>query len=165
MAPLSPTPTSSPPRASSTVDPFPPVSPISTASSPPSSPKIAIDSSQLASPKRMDDGGLEERENDWSKDYSLGFGMEFDTETAAYDFYNYHGRVMGFSIRKSYFTRSKKDGILINRKFVCSKQGKRGIDKRSLVVEQPRKETRTNCGAFMYISFSYPTFKMECEEF
>ncbi|KAF7144366.1 hypothetical protein RHSIM_Rhsim05G0058900 [Rhododendron simsii] len=83
MAPLSPTPTSSPPPASSTVDPFPPVSPISTASSPPSSPRIANDSSQPASPKRIDDGGLEEREIDWSKDYSLGFGMEFDTETAA----------------------------------------------------------------------------------
>ncbi|KAI8522906.1 hypothetical protein RHMOL_Rhmol13G0033200 [Rhododendron molle] len=109
MAPLSSTPTSSPPPASSTVDPFPPVSPISTASSPPSSPRTATDLSQPGSPKRMDDGGLEEREIDWSKDYSLGFGMEFDTETAAYDFYNDHGRVMGFSIRKSYFTRSKKD--------------------------------------------------------
>ncbi|KAI8533284.1 hypothetical protein RHMOL_Rhmol11G0285600 [Rhododendron molle] len=165
MAPLSPTPTSSPPPESSTVDPFPPVSPISTASSPPSSPRTATDLSQPGSPKRMDDGGLEEQEIDWSKDYPLGFGMKFDIETAAYDFYNDHGRVMGFSIRKSYFTRSKKDGILINRKFVCSKQGKRGIDKRSLVVEQPRKQTRTNCGAFMYISFSREKSKWSVKNF
>ncbi|KAF7148040.1 hypothetical protein RHSIM_Rhsim03G0016700 [Rhododendron simsii] len=83
MAPLSLTPTSWPPPSSSTVDLFPSVSPISTASSPPS----------------MDDGGLEEREIDWSKDYSLGFGMEFDIETDAYDFYKDHGKVMGFSVR------------------------------------------------------------------
>ncbi|KAI8561565.1 hypothetical protein RHMOL_Rhmol04G0350100 [Rhododendron molle] len=83
MAPLSPTPTSSPPPESSTVDPFPPVSPISTASSPPSSPRTATDLSQPGSPKRMDDGGLEEQEIDWSKDYPLGFGMKFDIETAA----------------------------------------------------------------------------------
>ncbi|KAG5565905.1 hypothetical protein RHGRI_001729 [Rhododendron griersonianum] len=107
MAPLSPTPTSFPPPASSTVDPFPPVSPISMASSPPSSPRTATDSSQPASPsppssprtatdssqpgspKRMDDGGLEEREIDWSKDYSLGIGMEFDTETAAACIFEY----------------------------------------------------------------------------
>lgn len=113
----------------------------------------------------MDDGGLEEREIDWSKDYTLRVGMEFDTETAAYDFYNDHGRVMGFSVRKCYFTRSKKDGILINRKFVCNKQGKKGIDKRSLVVEQPRKETRTKCDAFMYITFNRDKSKWSVKNF
>ncbi|GFS31707.1 hypothetical protein Acr_00g0018750 [Actinidia rufa] len=64
------------------------------------------------------------------EDYTPCLQKEFETEDAAYEFYNVYGRVMGFSIRICYSTKSQKDGVLIGRKFVCSKQGTRGKDKR-----------------------------------
>ncbi|XP_028108771.1 protein FAR1-RELATED SEQUENCE 5-like [Camellia sinensis] len=80
-------------------------------------------------------------------------GMEFDSEEGAYEFYNEYGRIVGFSIRRDYHTKSKKDGIMINRKFVCCKKGEKEKDKRYITVKHPQHETRTKCNAFMYISF------------
>ena len=93
------------------------------------------------------------------EDYTPCLQKEFESEEAAYEFYNGYGRVMGFSIRICYSTKSQKDGVLIGRKFVCSKQGTRGKDKRYLVVEHPRKETRIKCDANMSISLNRETSK------
>ncbi|XP_057478187.1 protein FAR1-RELATED SEQUENCE 5-like [Actinidia eriantha] len=93
------------------------------------------------------------------EDYTPFLQKEFESEEAAYEFYNGYGRVMGFSIRICYSTKSKKDGVLIGQKFVCSKQGTRGKDKRYLVVERPRKETRIKCDANMSISLNRETSK------
>ncbi|KAL7183030.1 hypothetical protein ACSBR1_041670 [Camellia fascicularis] len=97
----------------------------------------------------MEDGALEKLTNN-----SMPFvGMEFDSEEDAYEFYNEYGRIVGFSIRRDYHTKSKKDGIMINRKFVCCKEGEKEKDKRNIIVKHPQHETRTKCNAFMYISF------------
>ena len=48
---------------------------------------------------------------------------------------------------------------MIGQKFVCSKQGTRGKDKRYLVVEHPRKETRTKRDDTMSISLNRETSK------
>ncbi|XP_057512789.1 protein FAR1-RELATED SEQUENCE 5-like [Actinidia eriantha] len=93
------------------------------------------------------------------EDYTPRLQKEFESEKAAYEFYNVYGRVMGFSIRICYSTKSQKDGVLIGRKFVCNKQGIRGKDKRCLVVEHPRKETRTKCDANISISLNRETSK------
>ncbi|XP_058208256.1 protein FAR1-RELATED SEQUENCE 5-like [Rhododendron vialii] len=53
-------------------------------------------------------------------------GMEFDSESAAYDFYNFYGGSMGF-------------------------KGHRKHDKRDYQTKNPRAETRTNCDALMAI--------------
>ncbi|XP_028073729.1 protein FAR1-RELATED SEQUENCE 5-like [Camellia sinensis] len=65
----------------------------------------------------MEDGALEEL----AKNSMPCVGMEFDSEEAAYEFYNEYGRIVGFSIRRDYHTKSNKDGIVINRKRDLSK--------------------------------------------
>ena len=59
---------------------------------------------------------------------------------------------MGFGIRRDYLNKSKKDGVMINRKFVCCKEGEKEKDKRYMIVNHPKHETRTKCNAFMYVS-------------
>ncbi|KAL7190810.1 hypothetical protein ACSBR2_022985 [Camellia fascicularis] len=59
------------------------------------------------------------------KEHTPSLGTEFDSEEIAYQFYNEYGRIMGFSIRRDYHTKCKKDGIIVNRKFVCCKQGEK----------------------------------------
>ncbi|KAL7164882.1 hypothetical protein ACSBR2_040721 [Camellia fascicularis] len=78
----------------------------------------------------MDDGGLEgciEEIGEMAKDKSPYLGMEFPSEEAAYEFYNEYGRIVGFSIRRDYYNKSKKDGVMTSRKFVvrkvCDAQG------------------------------------------
>ena len=105
---------------------------------------------------RMVDGrvqGCMENAEELAKDKTPCVGMKFESEEAAYEFYNEYGRFVGFSIRRDYHNKSKKDGIMINRKFVCCKEGEREKDKRYAIVKHPRHETRTNCNAFMHVSF------------
>ncbi|KAI8564273.1 hypothetical protein RHMOL_Rhmol03G0168700 [Rhododendron molle] len=77
-------------------------------------------------------------------------GMEFDSELAAYDFYNFYGGSMGFSIRKNNAAKSKS-GEITSRTFVCSKEGHRKRGKRDYQTKNPRAETRTDCDALMAI--------------
>ncbi|XP_059629750.1 protein FAR1-RELATED SEQUENCE 5-like [Cornus florida] len=51
--------------------------------------------------------------------------MQFDSEEAAYDFYNEYGGKVGFNIQREYKNNSRKDGKGTSRIFVCSKEGKR----------------------------------------
>jgi hypothetical protein len=78
--------------------------------------------------------------------------MEFESEALAYEFYNEYSRKCGFGIRREYANKSKKDGVLTSRKFVCSKEGRRGVDKRDYLTKEARAETRTGCLARMVIS-------------
>ncbi|KAL7200508.1 hypothetical protein ACSBR1_032435 [Camellia fascicularis] len=74
----------------------------------------------------MDDGGLEgciEEMRELVKDKSPYLGMEFPSEEIAYEFYNEYRRIVGFGIRKDYCNKSKKDGVMTSRKFVCDVQG------------------------------------------
>ncbi|XP_028088063.1 protein FAR1-RELATED SEQUENCE 5-like [Camellia sinensis] len=74
-------------------------------------------------------------------------GMPFDSEQAAYDFYNMYGGKVGFSIRKAYANKNRQTKEITSRTFVCYKEGSRGIDKRDLLVKNPRQEIRCGCGA------------------
>ncbi|XP_028077126.1 protein FAR1-RELATED SEQUENCE 5-like [Camellia sinensis] len=74
-------------------------------------------------------------------------GMPFDSEQAAYDFYNTYGEKLGFSIRKAYANKNKHTKEITSRTFVCYKEGSRGIDKRDPLVKNPRQEVRCGCGA------------------
>ncbi|XP_004309866.1 PREDICTED: protein FAR1-RELATED SEQUENCE 5-like [Fragaria vesca subsp. vesca] len=51
------------------------------------------------------------------------YGMEFDYDEVAYDFYNEYGRREGFSIRKDSCAKDKF-GVITSRTFVCCKEGK-----------------------------------------
>ncbi|XP_028097077.1 protein FAR1-RELATED SEQUENCE 5-like [Camellia sinensis] len=78
-------------------------------------------------------------------------GMPFDSEQAAYDFYNNYGGKVGFSIRKSYAHKNKQTKEITSRIFVCYKEGTRGIDKRDPLVKFPTQEVRCGCGARLSI--------------
>ena len=103
----------------------------------------------IFSSAEIEDGAREEL----AKNSMPCIGMEFDSEEASNEFYNECGRIVGFIIRRDYHTKSKKDVIMINRKFVCCKEGEKEKDKWYMIVKHPQHETRTKCNAFMYISF------------
>ncbi|XP_051117885.1 protein FAR1-RELATED SEQUENCE 5-like [Andrographis paniculata] len=79
-------------------------------------------------------------------------GMGFDSEDHAYEFYNAYAAHLGFSVRKDYVNRSKKDGSVASRRYTCYREGYRQNDKRGLKVKRPRKETRVGCMAQLVIS-------------
>jgi zinc finger SWIM domain-containing protein 3 len=54
-------------------------------------------------------------------DYTPCLEMEFESEVAAYEFYNEYSRRIGFGIRREYGNKSRKDGILTSRRFTCFK--------------------------------------------
>uniref|UniRef100_A0A5B7C248 Protein FAR1-RELATED SEQUENCE n=1 Tax=Davidia involucrata TaxID=16924 RepID=A0A5B7C248_DAVIN len=82
-------------------------------------------------------------------------GMEFESEEAAKAFYNSYARRVGFSTRVSMSRRSRRDGAIIQRSFVCAKEGfrvekeKHGRD--GARVKRPRAETRVGCKAMLVV--------------
>ncbi|GAB4838693.1 Protein FAR1-RELATED SEQUENCE 5 [Ancistrocladus abbreviatus] len=81
-------------------------------------------------------------------------GMEFESEEAAKAFYNSYARRVGFSTRVSSSRRSRRDGAIIQRLFVCAKEGFRNLnEKRTKDRERkrPRMITRVGCKAMLYV--------------
>ncbi|KAI3795939.1 hypothetical protein L1987_38600 [Smallanthus sonchifolius] len=77
-------------------------------------------------------------------------GQEFESEAAAHAFYNSYATRVGFVIRVSKLSRSRRDGTAIGRALVCNKEGFRMPDKREKVVRQ-RAETRVGCRAMILV--------------
>ncbi|KNA10474.1 hypothetical protein SOVF_144140 isoform B [Spinacia oleracea] len=77
-------------------------------------------------------------------------GQEFESEAAAHAFYNTYATQLGFVIRVSKLSRSRRDGSAIGRALVCNKEGYRLPDKREKVVRQ-RAETRVGCRAMILV--------------
>uniref|UniRef100_A0A5B6ZZ28 Protein FAR1-RELATED SEQUENCE n=1 Tax=Davidia involucrata TaxID=16924 RepID=A0A5B6ZZ28_DAVIN len=77
-------------------------------------------------------------------------GMEFDSEQAARIFYNSYARRIGFSTRVSVYQRSHRDGSIICRQIVCSREGFRreGCENKS---KRQRTVTRVGCKAQMTV--------------
>ncbi|XP_043700361.1 protein FAR1-RELATED SEQUENCE 5-like [Telopea speciosissima] len=84
-------------------------------------------------------------------------GMTFESENAAYEFYNQYGRKVGFSIRRDHAHRSKQDPTII-------KHGHRKKDKRDMFTKEPRAESRTDCLARLCIS-RLKDDQYECKNF
>ena len=78
-------------------------------------------------------------------------GMQFESENDAYIFYNNYGRYLGFGIRRDYHVKSRTDKVIISRKFVYCKEGKKETDKWG---SKSRHETRTDCPTHMHISLN-----------
>lgn len=88
-----------------------------------------------------------------SEDQEPFQGMQFESEEAAKKFYNSYARRVGFSIRVSIYCRSKRDGSIISRRFVCSKEGfrrKRSGGSESK-TKRPRAITREGCKAMILV--------------
>ncbi|XP_038876355.1 protein FAR1-RELATED SEQUENCE 6-like [Benincasa hispida] len=77
-------------------------------------------------------------------------GQEFENEAAAHAFYNSYATRVGFVIRVSKLSRSRRDGTAIGRALVCNKEGYRMPDKREKIVRQ-RAETRVGCRAMILV--------------
>lgn len=77
-------------------------------------------------------------------------GQEFESEAAAHAFYNSFATRVGFIIRVSKLSRSRRDGSAIGRALVCNKEGYRMPDKREKIVRQ-RAETRVGCRAMILV--------------
>ncbi|XP_043700302.1 protein FAR1-RELATED SEQUENCE 5-like [Telopea speciosissima] len=78
--------------------------------------------------------------------------MLFNSENEAFDFYNSYGGRLGFSVRKEYANKSKKDkSTITSRRFACNKKGRRQKDKRAIGIKNPQAETRSDCPARMGI--------------
>ncbi|CAH1427685.1 unnamed protein product [Lactuca virosa] len=65
-------------------------------------------------------------------------GLEFNSANEAYKFYNNYAANLGFKVRIGQLFRSKNDGSITSRRFVCSKEGH-------------QHPSRVGCGAFMRI--------------
>ncbi|XP_006339064.1 protein FAR1-RELATED SEQUENCE 12-like [Solanum tuberosum] len=65
-------------------------------------------------------------------------GLEFVSAGEAYEFYHTHAANTGFKVRIGQLFRSKNDGSITSRRFVCSKEGH-------------QHPSRVGCGAFMRI--------------
>ncbi|KAL9262272.1 FAR1-RELATED SEQUENCE 5-like protein [Drosera capensis] len=81
-------------------------------------------------------------------------GMEFESEEGAKAFYNSYARRVGFSTRVSSSRRSRKDGAIIQRSFVCCKEGFRNMNEKRYKekeVKRPRMVTRVGCKATMSV--------------
>ncbi|XP_010097543.2 protein FAR1-RELATED SEQUENCE 5 [Morus notabilis] len=77
-------------------------------------------------------------------------GQEFESEASAHAFYNAYATRIGFVIRVSKLSRSRRDGSAIGRALVCNKEGYRMPDKREKIVRQ-RAETRVGCRAMILV--------------
>ncbi|XP_062098736.1 protein FAR1-RELATED SEQUENCE 5-like [Humulus lupulus] len=77
-------------------------------------------------------------------------GMEFDSEQSARMFYNSYARRVGFSTRVSVYQRSRRDGSIICRQIVCSREGFRREASETRSKRQ-RTVTRVGCKAQMTV--------------
>ncbi|KAF7151303.1 hypothetical protein RHSIM_Rhsim02G0081200 [Rhododendron simsii] len=77
-------------------------------------------------------------------------GQEFESEAEAHAFYNAYATRVGFIIRVSKLSRSRRDGSTIGRALVCNREGFRTADKREKIVRQ-RSETRVGCKAMILV--------------
>ncbi|XP_020267021.1 protein FAR1-RELATED SEQUENCE 5-like [Asparagus officinalis] len=76
-------------------------------------------------------------------------GMKFNSHEEAYNYYNSYALLMGFGIRKSTVNYSRKTREVVDRKFVCDKEG---YKPNSGKIEIPlRRETRVGCKAMMRV--------------
>lgn len=80
-------------------------------------------------------------ENGEESSFDLQVGLEFDTSEDAQEFYNLYASQTGFRIRIGQLYRSRVDGAVISRRFVCSKEGF-------------QTASRTGCHAFIRVQKS-----------
>ncbi|XP_018477030.2 protein FAR1-RELATED SEQUENCE 5 [Raphanus sativus] len=81
-------------------------------------------------------------------------GLEFESEESAKAFYNSYARRVGFSTRVSSSRRSRRDGAIIQRQFVCAKEGFRNMNEKRTKdreIKRPRTVTRVGCKASLSV--------------
>ena len=72
---------------------------------------------------------------------------------------------MGFDVRKHCINKSKKDGMITSRGFVCAKHGIRGKEKEDMIRTRNQDDTRTNCLVRLYVSLVRESGKFKVSDF
>ncbi|XP_073099778.1 uncharacterized protein [Elaeis guineensis] len=88
--------------------------------------------------------------NEGDPDAEPYVGMEFDSEEAARAYYNAYACRVGFRVRVSRCHRSMRDGSIICRRFVCSKEGFY-MQKGQTRNKRQRMVTRVGCMAMLVV--------------
>lgn len=81
-------------------------------------------------------------------------GMQFNSREEAREFYNGHGRRIGFTVRIHHNRRSRVNNKLIGQDFVCSKEGfraKKYVHRKDRVLPPP-PATREGCQAMIRLA-------------
>ncbi|KAJ1692837.1 hypothetical protein LUZ63_009535 [Rhynchospora breviuscula] len=98
-------------------------------------------------------------------DFVPRLGMEYRTLDEAWSVWNDYGGRNGFGVRRGHESKSKTDGVITSKFFLCNCEGKRGLDKRDHLTRKPRAETRTGCQARLVLKFDRGTKKYKVVEF
>jgi len=98
-------------------------------------------------------------------DWTPRIGMEFDSIEDAWNHWKNYGKQMGFGVRKHFQNKSKLNGKLTTKGFVCCKEGFRRVDKRDHQYFSHRDEIRTGCPVRFFISLVQETEKYKVYEF
>lgn len=76
-------------------------------------------------------------------------GQQFETLEEVYDFYNQYAREAGFSVQ-SYSSKKSKDGEVIQKEYVCNKEGSWSTETGS-VVKRRRGVGKESCKAWLIV--------------
>jgi zinc finger SWIM domain-containing protein 3 len=87
-----------------------------------------------------------------SKEMTSTLGIEFESKDSAYNFYQEYAKAIGFGNRKGFGHENQYSGIMLDKIFCCSREGKQPKDKRDYNVRKHRAETRCCCATMMKIS-------------
>ncbi|XP_062158768.1 protein FAR1-RELATED SEQUENCE 5-like [Alnus glutinosa] len=98
-------------------------------------------------------------------DWTPQIGMEFDSVENAWNHWKNYGKQMGFGVRKHFQNKSKLNGKITTKGFVCCKEGFRRVDKRDHHYISHRDEIRTGCPVRFFISLVRETEKYKVYEF
>jgi zinc finger SWIM domain-containing protein 3 len=79
-------------------------------------------------------------------------GMQFDTARRCMKFWLNYGKKLGFDVRKHFINKSKKDGKVTSRGFVCAKEGVQDVGDSFCIRDQD--DTRCNCHVRLYVGDS-----------
>lgn len=85
----------------------------------------------------------------------IGVGMSFNTVEECELLYKAHATAKGFSVRRGQ-TRKNDGGTVIERRWVCSKEGYRRVNSMEITEKQryaPRATTRVGCRASLRLKF------------
>ncbi|KAL5707579.1 hypothetical protein ACHQM5_018468 [Ranunculus cassubicifolius] len=95
--------------------------------------------------------GEEERSTGNSSDRDLIFqelcepyvGMDFDSEDAAKAYFEAYAQRVGFTIRAGQFSRSKLDGMIVTREFLCAREGlkRKSADSCNVMIKVEKRDS------------------------
>jgi hypothetical protein len=96
-------------------------------------------------------------------DWTPQAGMEFNIVDDAWNHWENYGKQMDFGVRKGFQNKSKLNGKVTSRGFICCKEGVRKIDKRLYI--RHRDEVRTDCPVRLHVSLVKETGKYKVYDF